>query len=114
MASTPCGPAKHTTASGNSAFTVGFPLLPQRRHSDMSTVCAGMDTSGSCALWAARCPQELVAVVLGGRLPSVVGAIVAIGACSSPAALAVEQQDCSMLDWTSAVNGALLLRPEAP
>jgi len=25
----------------------------------------------------------------------------------------VEQQDCSMLDWTSAANGALLLRPEA-
>jgi hypothetical protein len=30
------------------------------------------------------------------------------------ATLAVEQQDCSMLDWTSAVNGALLLGPEAP
>jgi len=26
----------------------------------------------------------------------------------------IEQQDCSMLDWTSAANGALLLRPEAP
>jgi hypothetical protein len=26
----------------------------------------------------------------------------------------IEQQDCSMLDWTSIANGALLLRPEAP
>ena len=26
----------------------------------------------------------------------------------------IEQQDCSMLDWTSAANGALLLRLEAP
>ena len=26
----------------------------------------------------------------------------------------IEQQDCSMLDWTSVANGALLLRPEAP
>jgi hypothetical protein len=25
----------------------------------------------------------------------------------------IEQQDCSMLDWTSAANGALLLRLEA-
>jgi hypothetical protein len=27
---------------------------------------------------------------------------------------AIEQQDCSMLDWTSAANGALLMMPEAP
>jgi hypothetical protein len=26
----------------------------------------------------------------------------------------IEQQDCSMLDWTSAANGALLLMPGAP
>ena len=26
----------------------------------------------------------------------------------------IEQQDCSMLDWTSAANGALLVMPEAP
>jgi hypothetical protein len=25
-----------------------------------------------------------------------------------------EQQDCSMLDWTSAANRALLARPKAP
>ena len=25
----------------------------------------------------------------------------------------IEQQDCSMLDWTSAANGALLVMPEA-
>ena len=27
---------------------------------------------------------------------------------------AIEQQDCSMLDWTSGANGALLSRPGAP
>ena len=27
-----------------------------------------------------------------------------------PALAMIEQQDCSMLDWTSAANGALLLR----
>jgi hypothetical protein len=26
----------------------------------------------------------------------------------------LEQQDCSILDWTSAANGALVVRPEAP
>jgi hypothetical protein len=26
----------------------------------------------------------------------------------------IKQQDCSMLDWTSAANGALLVMPEAP
>jgi methyl-accepting chemotaxis protein len=31
-----------------------------------------------------------------------------------PALAMIEQQDCSMLDWTSAANGALLVRPEAP
>src|SRR6516164_9445449 len=29
-------------------------------------------------------------------------------------AIDIEQQDCSMLDWTSAANGALLLMPETP
>ena len=31
----------------------------------------------------------------------------------SPALALIEQQDCWMLDWTSAANGALLVRPEA-
>ena len=33
---------------------------------------------------------------------------------SLPQLFIVEQQNCSMLDWTSGANGALLLRPGAP
>ena len=31
-----------------------------------------------------------------------------------PALAMIEQQHCSMLDWTPVANGALLVRPEAP
>jgi hypothetical protein len=41
-------------------------------------------------------------------LPKVGQVLVRIKATS-----VTEQQDCSMLDWTSAANGALLVMPEA-
>ena len=62
----------------------------------------------SRGLWANTSPVPIAATIaleMIGPMP---------GTVFLPALAVIEQQDCSMLDWTSAANGALLLRPEAP